>query len=68
MEKHIRSKQRIQTNKKKNEKLFSHIKLLNLHGRSQYVCTGDLNNFFYCQLEAHVENPSLSQKIRQQIL
>ena len=53
---------------KKIEKLFSHIKLLNLHGCSQYVCTGDLNNFFNCQLEGLVENPSLSQIIREQIL
>ena len=41
------------------EKLFSHIKLLNLEERSQVVCAGDLNLFFNSQLEANGETPVL---------
>ena len=40
------------------EKLFSHIKLLNLDERSQIVCTGEFNFFLNSQTEVDRENPS----------
>ena len=44
------------------EKLFSHIKLLNLNKRSQIVCAGEFNFFLNSELEVDGENPSLKIK------
>ena len=44
------------------EKLFSHIKLLNLDDRSQIACVGYFNLFFNLHLEAYGGNPRFKSK------